>query len=172
VTIFLGLLALIILVPLAFVYLPGHKSRMEKLFSVPPLQSIDFATLRKVDKPNQYLVCPDQFCAEKPDLKAATYPVNAITLAAVFDKMVKAEADVAERARDDRAMKIDYVQRTPQMRYPDLITVQFMDRGDEQSTLALYSRSVYGHEDGGLNAARITSWLSKLDKAIALSVNP
>jgi uncharacterized protein (DUF1499 family) len=167
-TVVLGLLALVILVPLAFVYLPGHKSRLERMFSVPSPHPIEFATIRKIEKPNQYLVCPVASCVERPDLIAPTYQVDAATLLVTFDKMVKADADVVERARNDQVMKIEYVQRTLRMRFPDLITVQFMDRGRGQSTVAIYSRSVYGYSDRGVNKARITAWLSRLDKALTL----
>jgi hypothetical protein len=166
VTVFLGLLAFIILVPLAFVCLPGHKLRLESLFRLPPVEAIDFTRLKKTTKPNQYLVCPTGLCAETPDLVARVYPVTASKLATTWQSIVLVEANVTERTRDQAMLKMDYVQRTAKIRYPDLITVQFLDRPDGQSTLAIYSRSVYGHSDMGVNKARITSWLAKLDEAL------
>lgn len=168
-TIFLGLLALIILVPLAFVYLPGHKLRLESLFRIPPVEAIDFTKLKKTAKPNQYLVCPTGLCAETPDRVARLYPVTAEKLATTWQGVVLAEPDVRERARDQIMLKVDYVQRTTKIRYPDLITVQFLSRPEGHSTLAIYSRSVYGHGDMGVNKARITRWLAKLDEALTSS---
>jgi uncharacterized protein (DUF1499 family) len=170
-TLFLSLLALIVIVPLALVYLPGHKARLESLLKVPPLQQVDFATLRKIAKPNQFLVCPNGVCTETPDLVARTYPVDAATLAAAFDNIARAKPDVAERGRDAAAQKVDYVQRTARMRYPDLITVQFFDRGANQSSLAVYSRSIFGYSDRGVNKARITAWLGELDTALGHAPN-
>ncbi len=166
-TFFLSLLALVILLPLALVYLPGHKARLEAIFKVPQAQPIEFATLRKITKPNQFLVCPNGVCTETPDLVAKDYPVDAATLAAAWHKMAMAKPDMAELGRDDSARKVDYVQRTARMRYPDLITVQFYERSNAASTLAIYSRSVYGHSDRGVNKARITAWLADLDAALA-----
>jgi uncharacterized protein (DUF1499 family) len=166
-TLFLSLLALIVLVPMALVYLPGHKARLEGIFKLPPLQQVDFASLRKTAKPNQFLVCPNSVCAETPDVVAKTYAVDAVTLAAAFDKIARSKPDVAERGRDSAARKVDYVQRTARMRFPDLITVQFFEQDGGQSTLALYSRSVVGHSDRGVNKARITAWLAELDAALA-----
>jgi hypothetical protein len=166
VTYVLWLLAIIILLPLAIVYLPGHKNRLETIFRIPPVVAVDFTKLKKIPKPNQYLVCPKGHCIETPDLVASTYPVNATKLAATWHGIVMAEPDVAERARDDAALKVDYVQRTVRMRYPDLVTVQFLERPEGQSTIAIYSRSVYGYSDKGVNQARITGWLAKLDKSL------
>jgi uncharacterized protein (DUF1499 family) len=166
VTYILGFLAILILLPLVIVYLPGHKNRLGNIFRIPPVETIDFAKLRKIPKPNQYLVCPQDHCLETPDLTSRVYPVNATKLVAICHKIIMAESDVVEQARDDTALKVDYVQRTHRMRYPDLITVQFLEHPKGQSTIAIYSRSVYGYSDRGVNKARITDWLAKLDKAL------
>ncbi len=164
--ILLGLLALIILVPLAVVYFPGHKSRLEKIFSIPAQQAIDFSTLRKTKKPNQYLVCPVNLCAETPDLVAPVYPVSVESLAKAWHSMVMAEPDVMAQSQDSSNLTQYYVQRTKRMRYPDLIAVRFIAAEGGQSTIAVYSRSVYGHGDAGVNKARVTDWLAKLNEAV------
>jgi hypothetical protein len=163
----LSLLALIIMLPLAVIYLPGHKNRLEKIFVIPAFEAVDFATLRKTSKPNQYLVCPADICVETPDMQPRLYPITATALAAAWQQVIAAEADVTEHGRNDGVAMIDYVQRTPRMRYPDLITVRFIPRDNEQSTIAIYSRSVYGHGDLGANKKRISHWLSKLDQTIS-----
>ncbi len=48
----------------------------------------------------------------------------------------------------------------------DTIVVQFLDRPDSQSTLAIYSRSQLGESDLGANKARIERWLSRLAEQI------
>jgi uncharacterized protein (DUF1499 family) len=58
--------------------------------------------------------------------------------------------------------QFDYVQRTAYWRLPDIITVRFIETEHGRSTLAVYSRSVYGHSDLGANKARIEAWLAKL----------
>ena len=52
--------------------------------------------------------------------------------------------------------------RTPIVRWPDWVTVRFIPLGEDQSTLAIYSRSVYGRKDFGTNERRITDWLARL----------
>jgi uncharacterized protein (DUF1499 family) len=162
----LWLLAVIILLPLASIYLPGYQYRMEKIFPAPPVEPIDFTKLRKISKPNQYLVCPRGHCIETPDIIARTYQVDATKLAESWHSIVMAAPDVTERARNDAMGMMEYVQRSNRMRYPDLISVEFITRPEGQSTIAIYSRSVYGYSDDGVNKARITNWLTKLDEAL------
>ncbi len=58
--------------------------------------------------------------------------------------------------------QFDYVQRSARFRFPDIITVRFISVSPSQSTLAVYSRSVYGKSDFGVNRKRIEAWLSAL----------
>ena len=43
-----------------------------------------------------------------------------------------------------------------------MINVQFLDVGDNQSTLVLHSASVYGQSDLGKNKERVTEMLAAL----------
>jgi len=40
--------------------------------------------------------------------------------------------------------------------------VRVLPAGEGKSTLAIYSRAVYGRRDFGVNQARIEDWLSRL----------
>ncbi len=57
---------------------------------------------------------------------------------------------------------LDLVARTLFVRWPDWVTVRFIPLGEKRSTLAIYSRSVYGRSDFGANKNRITNWLARL----------
>jgi len=54
------------------------------------------------------------------------------------------------------------VQHTRLMRFPDTIDLEVFPAGEGQSTLAIYSRSLIGRKDFGVNRARITRWLAAL----------
>ena len=73
---------------------------------------------------------------------------------------MSAQPRVEVLAENDQ--QIDYVQRSARFRFPDIITVRFISVAPSQSTLAIYSRSVYGKSDFGVNRERIESWLSAL----------
>ena len=57
-------------------------------------------------------------------------------------------------------MKSRFVQVTRLMRYPDTVDLEVIPVGENQSTLALYSRSLVGRKDFGVNRARLQRWLA------------
>ena len=61
---------------------------------------------------------------------------------------------------DHKGVQFDYVQRSPRFRFPDIITVRFIPVSPSRSTLAIYSRSVYGRRDFGVNEKRVQEWMA------------
>lgn len=55
-----------------------------------------------------------------------------------------------------------YVTRSRIWKFPDVISVKVVDRGDSLSQLNIFSRSVYGGYDWGQNEARVIAWLEQL----------
>jgi len=125
---------------------------------------VDFATLTLGDKTNVYLVCPPGLCANaEAHLQSPRFALSAAELRAAFEKIALAEPAVTKIGGGGG--NLDLLQRTPLMRWPDWIAVKFIALEDGGSTLALYSRSVYGSKDFGANEARIADWLAKLSAA-------
>jgi uncharacterized protein (DUF1499 family) len=52
--------------------------------------------------------------------------------------------------------------------FPDLVTVQVSPAPPDGATLVIWSRSVYGESDLGVNRKRVVAWLSALDAALNL----
>jgi hypothetical protein len=61
-----------------------------------------------------------------------------------------------------------WVARTRWMNYPDLINGQVVALPGG-SGLFLYSRSLVGHSDLGVNKARIAAWRAAFDRALGTS---
>jgi uncharacterized protein (DUF1499 family) len=61
------------------------------------------------------------------------------------------------------------VQRSRLLRFPDLITIRFIAIDANRTTLAIYSRSVWGQGDMGVNKARIRGWVGRLNNILNLS---
>lgn len=57
------------------------------------------------------------------------------------------------------------VQRTRLFRFPDHISVAFVER-PEGAGVVIYSASVYGRSDLGANAKRVDAWLAELETAL------
>jgi hypothetical protein len=143
---------------------------LDGIWPVPPVARIDFATLSTGLTRNQYLVCPPGVCGEEPDRVSPVYPLAPEALLAAFESVALADRDVTVRARwigagQSRAEQIALVQRSRLMRWPDLIQVRAV-AVPGGAGLAIYSRSVFGSNDFGVNRARIDGWLEGLAATI------
>ncbi len=161
---FLGylLIGLLLVVAIAAVLLftPLGKRPLETLFPVGELKHTDFGSLKLTDKPNQFLMCPPRYCGSEPHAKSVEFGVSLNQLRERWKKIIAAEPRVELLAEQDN-LQFDYVQRSARFRFPDIVTVRFIALSPSRSTLAVYSRSVYGRGDLGVNQKRIEEWLRK-----------
>ncbi|MDP6343198.1 MAG: DUF1499 domain-containing protein, partial [Alphaproteobacteria bacterium] len=112
--------------------------------------------------PNRFLVCPDDYCRASADLPSPIYKTPAAALRDRWLGMISRQPRVERTRISADGMQFDFVQRSWLLRFPDTITVRFIDLDDGRSTLAVYSRSHYGHSDLGVNRQRIKAWLAAL----------
>jgi len=117
---------------------------------------VDWATLTRHATPNDALICPAAHCPHaKPDTEPKVYPVAADQLLARVKQIALAESDTKEvpcGPHRDRTAR--FVQYTRLMRYPDTIDVEVLPADEGRSTLAVYSRSLVGRKDFGVNHQR------------------
>ena len=131
------------------------------------IQRIDFPTLERARTPNTFLMAPDGLCKNaKVDVKSPVYAVPAAKLRQEFLRVAIAQPRVSHSFRDDAGLYDDFVVRSFLLRFPDLVAVRFLDAKAGNSTFAIYSRSVYGRSDLGVNRARTMAWLRELNRAI------
>jgi len=123
----------------------------------------DFSTLVLSDRPNRYLVLPPGFESTAPP--HAESPVFDLPVAELERRALAAirrQPRLAEVAADPGSRQYAFVQRTAVLRFPDTVTVRFIDLGGGRSSLAIYSRSKVGHSDLGANEARVRAWLAAI----------
>ena len=132
------------------------------VFNIPDVPVIDFATLQRGPTPNQYLLCPAKLCQTQTDGEAPVFDVSVSKLRDDWDELIADQPRVQVLRRDLTNEQVDYVQRSRVFRFPDIITVRFLPVDDTHATLAIYSRSVYGKGDMGVNRARVEEWLTRL----------
>lgn len=123
---------------------------------------VDPTTIQPSGKQNEFLILPDD--ANVPDEveMARVYPVAAGALAAHFDTIAMESPRTRRIAGSPNALWMTYVQRSRVMGFPDYISVRVLDRGEAQSTLAIFSRSRFGTSDLGVNERRVRDWLDAL----------
>lgn len=132
---------------------------------------INFKILKLKRKPNQYLVAPDGYCENaRPHRISPIFIASAEELHQAWEKMIAGQPRTTLVKSDAATMTYEYVQRSALMRFPDYITVQFINTpGQSTSTLAIYSRSKYGYRDFGVNRKRIENWLQLLNNYAQLA---
>ncbi|GEQ97083.1 hypothetical protein JCM17844_07200 [Iodidimonas gelatinilytica] len=152
---------LVIIAGMALLFM--SPSQLEGLFNEKELPVIEFATLTRTDKPNSYLLCPADRCPQaSPDDIAPVFDLSSNDLRARLLEYVDRSPDIRTHRLDLENQQFEFVERTPMMRFPDIITVRIYPTDEGGSTLAIYSRSVYGHSDLGANKKRITRWLAAI----------
>lgn len=159
------LIIVVILAVLGAVFvLYGREKSWEALFGSPDLGPVTFATLTKTSRPNQTLLCPPAVCkAAQPDIAPPVYAVPVDDLRRTLRRIMDMEPRSERVAENTTAHTERYVMRTNLMRFPDTIRVQFIDLGNNTSTVAIYAQAQIGYSDRGVNAARIRRWLKALD---------
>ena len=128
---------------------------------------VDFATLRRHATGNDALICPAGLCTNaEADGVAKVYDLAPAQLLERLTKIGLAEAGTEPLYRSvDRDRTARFVQRSRLMRFPDTIDVEVFPANENKSTLAIYSRSLVGRRDFGVNRARVERWLAALDRA-------
>lgn len=148
---------------IAFAALVWEGSTLEEVvFPIGDVPVVDFATLQRAPAPNQYLLCPKDMCAAEADGAAPVFNMTSDQLKIAWEELLAEAPRVRVLRRDVTNKQIDYVQRTRLMHFPDLITVRFIPVDDTHATMAIYSRSIYGKGDMGVNRARVEGWLAQL----------
>ena len=132
---------------------------------LPPTPMMDMGKLQRPASPNTALAAPAG-TVPAPDLVTPRYAVPAPVLYAAVRSAAEAQPRTFLAAEYLAAGQVHYVVRSALFNFPDLVTAQVTAAGPDASTLVLYSRSVYGNSDLGVNRARVTSWLAALDRTL------
>jgi uncharacterized protein (DUF1499 family) len=121
----------------------------------------DMATIQRPRTPNTALAAPADFHL-KPDIVTAAYDVPPDRLYALMKQVAAAQPRTFLHVAYDDRHQVHYVVRSAVFNFPDLVTVQV----NPDSTLIIWSRSVYGESDLGVNKKRVAAWLAALDAAL------
>ncbi|NJM54706.1 MAG: DUF1499 domain-containing protein [Verrucomicrobiae bacterium] len=155
---------LVAVVAVAFLALGAD--RFWRFFGEPDLGPVVFETLQRRTSPNDALACPPGFCKALIDLATPVYRLPARDLRIALAKAMADEPRATKVDSNDATLTDRYIVRSALMGYPDTVVVRFMDQPDGRSTMALYSRSKFGHSDLGANKARIARLLAKVSSHV------
>jgi uncharacterized protein (DUF1499 family) len=133
---------------------------------LPPARPIDPGAIVRPATPNTALAAPAGF-APKPDLDTPVYRVAPAALFADLEKLAASEPRTYLQATFADRLQVQYVVRSTLLNFPDLVMAQVLAGPDAGSArLVLWSRSVYGQSDLGVNRKRVAAWLAALGAAV------
>ena len=122
---------------------------------------MDTAQIVRPASPNTALAAPESF-NPPPDTVTPSYPVPADRLFAVIQAVAAGQPRTYQAAVYADRLQAHYVARSTLFNFPDLIMVQVTKADADSSRLIVYSRSVYGRSDFGVNRQRVANWLAAL----------
>jgi len=125
--------------------------------SDPGFWHVDPLTAKKGRKKNVFIQLPGEGKYPSPE-----FDFGAELLAHKFSELVLKNPDVSVLAGTPNDLFMTFIARTKLMRYPDYISIRFIDLGGDRSTLAVFSRSRFGHSDRGVNRRRFLAWQDQL----------
>lgn len=126
---------------------------------------MDMAHIARPASPNTALAAPAG-SRPVPDLVTPYFPVPAPQLYALVVAVAEEQPRTFIAAEYAAEQQAHFVVRSAVLNFPDLITAQVAPAGPGGSTLVLYSRSVYGYSDMGVNRRRLSTWLAALESKI------
>lgn len=132
---------------------------------LPVPQPMDTAAIVRPSSPNTALAAPAGF-TPPPDIVTQPYHLAAGHLFALIQDVAAAQPRTFQAALYPDKLQVHYVARSAVFNFPDEILAQVRDLGPDSSGLILYSRSVYGESDLGVNRKRLTAWLDALREKV------
>ena len=125
----------------------------------PPM---NMAALHRPATPKPALAAPAGF-TPTPAIEPRAYQVPPERLFAAIRQVADSQPRSFLQVAYPERLQAHYVLRSDWFNFPDLVTVQVTP----DSRLILWSRSVYGRSDLGVNKARLIAWLAALDRVLA-----
>jgi len=125
-------------------------------------EAIDIRQLREPIPGNAFLACPPDYC----QAMAAPSPIFSLPVARLVQlwTQMMTEPRIVIVTDQPQQHRLVIIQHTPLLRFPDIVTVEFVAIDDNRSSLAVYSRARYGSGDFGTNRRRVLAWLGRIEQ--------
>lgn len=128
---------------------------------LPEAAPLDFTALKRPRAKNACLAAPPGMHVQ-PDILTRLRHVPPLKLFAALRAIAEATPRTTLQAVYGDLMQAHYVCRSARCNFPDLVAMQVTP----DSMPLLFSRSVYGELDFGVNRQRLVAWLTALDTAL------
>ena len=132
-----------------------------------PEEQVDIRALRSPLPGNAYLACPAGYCAAAEAAPSPSFDMAWERLRDYWLEMIAADPRAVRAGGDPDRRRFFLVAHSPLLRFPDVVTVEFVALPETRSSLAIYSRARYGKYDFGKNRKRVQRWLLMLQRVAA-----
>lgn len=129
---------------------------------VPP--PMDMTKIERPGTPNTFLAGPAGM-RPAPDVVTEEQALPATTLYQNARVVFSGQPGTYVAAEYPDLLQVHHVVRSTLLNFPDLVTVQVNAVGADRSILLIWSRSVYGRSDFGVNRQRTLAWLAALKQS-------
>ena len=129
-----------------------------------PSEAVSLAELHSPLPKAGFLFCPSGYCPAAEAIASPVFPMPWERLREYWTEVISGQKRVETIVADPDERRFVYIQHSPTFRFPDIVTVEFVQLGPNRSSIAIYSRSRYGHYDFGKNRKRVGKWLALLEK--------
>jgi uncharacterized protein (DUF1499 family) len=131
---------------------------------LPPPEPVEFGTLVLPASPNTCLAAPPG-AHRQAQLTTPPLPVAAATAWPLLLAVGDAQPRTTRLAAWPDRFQAQWVQRSALANFPDIIVAELAS-GPAGAGLFLYSRSLFGYSDFGVNRRRVEVWLAAMDAAL------
>lgn len=143
---------------------PKAGSLLTEYFGKGELPPVEFENLEPSLATNHFLVCPENLCrVAQTNHQAKVYEASVGELRDAMLSHLDASPYYRRRSMNLSIQQFEFTERQPMMRFPDVITMRFLELEEGRSTVAIYSRSVLGYGDSGRNQSRVERLLEVLE---------
>jgi uncharacterized protein (DUF1499 family) len=111
-----------------------------------------------------FLACPPGYCQATEAIASPIFVQPWERLYDYWTEVISGQKRVETIVADPGSRRFVYIQHSPTFRFPDIVTVEFVQLEPDRSGIAIYSRSRYGHYDFAKNRKRVVKWLALLEK--------
>jgi uncharacterized protein (DUF1499 family) len=125
---------------------------------------VDFAARASVGRENVFAMCPPGYCKPPADQESPVFAMDWQHLRTLWEEVAAMAPRVVRVAEAQDGRRLVYIQRSWLLRFPDIVTVEFIPLDGGRATLAVDSRSRYGRSDLGVNRQRILAWISAVEQ--------
>jgi len=137
-----------------------------------PGEAVVIGELRGALPANAFLACPPGYCAVAGAAASPIFELPWERLGDYWVEMIAGESGVVPLGAGAAEHRLVFIQHSPLLRFPDIITVEFVSLGPNRSSFAIYSRARYGRADFGVNRKRVHRWLKKMQQIAGPPVSP